>query len=183
MYNEVYDVWKKERENSELQPLSKDFYVLLAGYVKKIREETRMLDEKTAKARLIKRELRNARRLIRALVQLRFEKIFQATTQGRIISPEVLTAEEERLCGEMLPLAESFQDFLKGILHGRTSKGEVAKERSRIVLVRFLKDMPAVIGSDMKTYGPFKSEDIGTMPVENANVLVKQGIAAKIELE
>jgi len=182
MYNTVYDAWKKERENVELQPLSKNFYVLLAGYVKKIREETRMLDEKTAKARLIKRELRNARRLVRALVQLRFEKIFQATIQAKTISPELLTSEEERLCSEMLPLAEVFQDFLKDILHGRTPRGEVEKERPKRVLVRFLKDTPAIIGSDMKTYGPFKSEDIGTVPVENANVLVKQGLAVKIEV-
>lgn len=183
MYDMVYDAWKKERESVELQPLVKDFYVLLAGYVKKIREESRMLDEKTAKARLIKRELQNARRLVRALVQLRLEKIFQATTQGKTISAEVLTAEEEKLCGEMLPLAGSFQEFLKGILHGRAPRVDVARERSRRVLVRFLKDTPAIIGADMKTYGPFKAEDAGTVPVENADVLVKQGLAAKIELE
>jgi DNA replication factor GINS len=183
MYDMIYDAWKKEHENVELQPLAKDFYVLLAGYVKKICEESRMLDEKTAKARLIKCELRNARRLVKALVQLRLEKIFQATTQGKTISAEMLTAEEEKLCQEMLPLAGSFQEFLKGILHGRAPRVDVAKERSKRVLVRFLKDTPAIIGADMKTYGPFKSEDIGTVPVENADVLIKQGLAAKIELE
>lgn len=183
MYDMVYDVWKKERENVELQPLAKDFYVLLAGYVKKIREESRMLDEKTAKARLIKCEMRNARRLIKALVQLRLEKIFLVTTQGKTISVEILTAEEEKLWDEMLPLAESFQEFLKGILHGKAPKVEVEKERSKNALVRFLKETPAIIGSDMKTYGPFKPEDIGTVPAENANVLIKQSVAAKIELE
>lgn len=181
MYDQVYDVWRKERETSELQPLANDFYVLLAGYVKKIREESRMLDEKTAKARLIKHELHNVRRLAKALVQLRLEKIFHATTQGKTISAELLTAEEEKLCSEMLPLAGSFQEFLKAILHGRALRVEVAKERSERVLVRFLKDTPAIIGSDMKTYGPFKPEDLGTVPVENANVLVKQGIATKID--
>jgi DNA replication factor GINS len=163
--------------------LAKDFYVLLAGYVKKIREESRMLDEKTAKARLVKHELRNARRLIKTLAQLRLEKIFLATTQGKTISAETLTAEEERLCAEMLPLAESFQELMKGVLHGRTPKVEVKKKRSNHVLLRFLKDTPEIIGSDMKTYGPFKTEDIGTVPAENASVLIKQGIAAKIELE
>lgn len=181
MYNQVYEVWRKERESSELQPLAKDFYVLLAGYVKKIREESRMLDEKTAKARLIRHELHNVRRLVKALVQLRLEKIFHATTKGKTVPTELLTMEEEELCSEMLPLAGSFQEFLKGILHGRTLKVEVAKERSKRVLVRFLKDTPAIIGSDMKTYGPFKPEDLGTVPVENANVLVKQGIATKID--
>jgi len=183
MYDTVYDVWKKERESTELQPLSKDFYVLLASYVKEIREESRMLDEKTAKARLVKYELRNVRRLIRALAQIRLEKIFLATTQGKTIPAEVLTAEEEKLCGEMMPLAESFQEVLNGILHGRTPKVEAEKQKSKRVLVRFLRETPAIIGSDMKSYGPFKPEDVGTVPSENANVLVKQGVAARVELE
>jgi len=34
----------------------------------------------------------------------------------------------------------------------------------------------------MKTYGPFKAEDVASLPIENANVLVKQGLAEKIEV-
>lgn len=184
MYDEVYDAWKKEQESVELQPLAKDFYARLAGYVKKIREETKMLDEKTAKARLIKHELRNARRLIKALVRLRFEKIFHAATAGETVSAEALTEDEEKLCSRVAPLAESYQEFLKGVLIGRLQRAEEeSKEKPKRVLVRFLKDMPAIIGADMKTYGPFKTEDVGTVPAENAAVLIKQGIAAKVELE
>lgn len=183
MYDEVYDAWKKEQENVELQPLAKDFYARLAGYVKKIREETKMLDEKTAKARLIKHELLNARKLIKALVRLRFEKIFRAATAGETVSTEALTEDEEKLCSRVTPLAESYQEFLKGVLIGRLQRDEEeSTEKPKRALVRFLKDMPAIIGADMKTYGPFKAEDVGTVPVENAAVLVKQGIAAKVEL-
>jgi DNA replication factor GINS len=183
LYDEVYDSWKKEQESVELQPLAKDFYARLAGYVKKIREETKMLDERTAKARLIKHELRNARRLIKSLFRLRYEKIFRAATAGETISIEVLTEEEENLCGKMLPLAESYQEFLQSVLLGRLVPSEEAKEKPKIVLVRFLRDLPAIMGADMKTYGPFKIEDVGTMPAENATVLVKQGIASRVELE
>jgi DNA replication factor GINS len=183
LYDEVYNAWKKEQESAELRPLAKDFYARLAGYVKKIREETKMLDERTAKARLIKHELRNARRLIKSLFQLRYEKIFRAATAGETILIEALTEEEEKLCRKMLPLAESYQEFLQSILLGRLVPSEESKEKSKRVLVRFLRDLPAIIGADMKTYGPFKTEDVGTMPVENAAVLVKQGIAARVELE
>ena len=182
MYEELYDAWKREQESTELQPLAKNFYARLAGYIKKIREETKMLDERTAKARLIKHELRNARRLIKSLVQLRYEKIFRAATAGETISIEVLTEEEGRLCGKMMPLAESYQEFLQNTLLGRSLPCEETKEKPKRVLVRFLKDVPAIIGSDMKTYGPFKTEDVGTVPTENAVVLVKQGIAARVEL-
>jgi DNA replication factor GINS len=183
LYDEAYDAWRKEQGSTELQPLAKDFYARLAGYVKKIREETKMLDERTAKARLIKHELRNTRRLIKSLVQLRYEKIFRAATAGEAISIEVLTEEEERLCGKMSPLAESYREFLQSVLFGRLLRSEEAREKPKRILVRFLKNVPAIIGTDLKTYGPFKTEDVGTVPAENAVVLVKQGIAARVELE
>jgi len=33
----------------------------------------------------------------------------------------------------------------------------------------------------MKTYGPFKPEDIATLPTENARILIKQGVALEVE--
>jgi DNA replication initiation complex subunit (GINS family) len=33
----------------------------------------------------------------------------------------------------------------------------------------------------MKTYGPFLAEDVASLPVENAKVLVKRGLAEAIE--
>ena len=57
---------------------------------------------------------------------------------------------------------------------------DVGREHKRAVL-RFLRDVPAIIGADIKTYGPFKAEDVASLPVENAKVLIKQGLAEKIE--
>ena len=34
----------------------------------------------------------------------------------------------------------------------------------------------------MKTYGPFVAEDVASLPVENAKMLVKQGLAVSIEV-
>ncbi|MEM2102327.1 MAG: hypothetical protein QXM22_02295, partial [Candidatus Bathyarchaeia archaeon] len=140
-------------------------------------------DENTAKARLIKRELRNAHKLVESLVKLRYEKIFNAVASGQQIPNESLAEEEEKLLQKIVPVAELFQEFLKNVLSGRLTGGEGEKREapSQRVLVRFLKDMPAIIGADMKTYGPFKAEDVGTVPTENAKVLIKQGIAAKID--
>ena len=33
----------------------------------------------------------------------------------------------------------------------------------------------------MKTYGPFIVEDVASLPVENARILVKQGLAVLVE--
>jgi len=48
--------------------------------------------------------------------------------------------------------------------------------------LRFLKAVPAIIGSDMKTYGPFAVEDVASVPVENAKILAKQGFAEVVDV-
>jgi DNA replication factor GINS len=55
------------------------------------------------------------------------------------------------------------------------------REKPKSVLVRFVQEIPAIIGSDMNTYGPFKAEDIATLPPENARILIKQGAAMEVE--
>jgi len=46
-----------------------------------------------------------------------------------------------------------------------------------LVKVRFLKDMPAIVGANMKVYGPFARGDIVELPKVNAEIIVKQEIA------
>jgi DNA replication factor GINS len=50
-------------------------------------------------------------------------------------------------------------------------------------VVRFLVDIPAIIGADLKPYGPFKPEDIATLPLENVEILMKGKAAIKIGCE
>jgi DNA replication factor GINS len=46
-----------------------------------------------------------------------------------------------------------------------------------------MKDVPAIVGVDLKTYGPFKVEDVGSLPAENAKTLIKQGLTQKINID
>ena len=55
------------------------------------------------------------------------------------------------------------------------------KKPSKRVIVRILKDIPALIGSDMQSYGPFLIEDVASLPSENAKLLVKQGLGKIVE--
>ena len=180
MYDKLYEAWKKERENIEIQMLPRDFYAKLADYMKKIKEENRMLDEKTTKARLMQHEFTNAKKMVDELIQFRYQKTFQETINGKIVPRESLTEEEEKFIEEISPLAESYQAVVKEILRGRLSHVK-RKEKSKKKLVRFLEEIPAIIGSDMKTYGPFKPENIATLPSENARILIKQGVAIEVE--
>ena len=182
MYSKLYEAWRKEKEASTLQPLPKDFYEKIAEYVKKIREESRMIDNKTTKGRLVKIEFENVKKMINELLRLRLEKILNSLSSGKEIPKNCLTREEERIGEKSFLIAERFEELAKNLLHGKVSVGASRENRLRIV-VRFLKDVPAIVGADLKTYGPFKSEDVASIPVENAKVLTRQGLAVEVEMD
>jgi len=180
MYNELYEAWKKEKENKEIQTFSSDFYSRLTDYVKSLKEESRMLDRKALKARLMLRELENVKRLTKELLQLRYKKTLNETTAGKVVPGDVLTEEEEGLHKAILPIAESYKTFLRDVLRGRSSPVK-REEKPERMLLRFLQEIPAVIGSDMRTYGPFSVEDIATLPIENARIFLEKGMAIEVE--
>ena len=180
MYNELYGVWKKEKGSVKIQRLPKDFYAKIADYIKKMKEENRMLDKKTIKAKLLDREFKNVKIMVGELFQFRYKKLGEKAFVRETVARDALTGEEEKLCGEVLLLAEASQAFLKDILRGRLSNIEKGQKHSMIVL-RFVKEIPALVGSDLKTYGPFGPEDIATLPPENARVLIKQGLAVEVD--
>jgi len=182
MYNELYEAWKREKESAEPQPLPKDFYEKLAVYMDKIRKESRMLDEKTTKAKLLSHETKNVQKMVKELVLLRHEKTVKKALKGETLPTEGLTKEEEKMAKEVTPSFESFHSLLKDILGGRMPQIESRDKPKRKVL-RFLKEIPAIIGADMKTYGPFKPEDVASVPQENAKILVKQGVAIEVEVK
>ncbi len=182
MYDELYDAWLREKENTEVQALPKDFFSRLAKYVKKLREESRMLDEKSTRARLLSQEAKNTRKLGEELIQLRYEKMINKTLAEEQVSREALTVEEEKLYAEIASSIEAYQTFSKSVLSGNSSAVIIeGKEKPKKRVLRFLRDVPSIIGADMKPYGPFKPEDVASVPVENAKILVKQGIAVEVE--
>jgi len=181
LYNELYEAWKKENDSAALQPLPKDFYVKLAEYMRKIREESRMLDEKTTRARLLMHEAENVRKMVKELVSLRHDKAVQLVSMGEAVHVEGLTREEEKLVSDVSPSFELFQGLVKEIEGGRLPQAGREKPKKRVL--RFLKETPVIIGADMKTYGPFQPEDVASVPAENAKILTKQGIAVEVEVQ
>ncbi len=181
MYDELYKVWKNELANSELEKLSSDFFSKVADYVKRLKEESRMLDKRTAKANLLQRETRNVKRMVREILQARYKKLIRKMIKGEKVPLEALTVEERGICTSFMDLIENYKDFDKVILIGRTPK-DTARLKNKRIILRFKKEVPAIIGADMKVYGPFEIEDVSSLPVENAEVMIKRGLADKIEV-
>ncbi|MDI6847935.1 MAG: hypothetical protein QMD23_07425, partial [Candidatus Bathyarchaeia archaeon] len=170
MYNELYEVWKREIESVELGRLPPDFYSRIVDYLRRLKEESRMLDKRTVKARLLKSEMQNVKRMLRELLRMRYRKLVKKVAKGQKVPPGSLSIEEEKIHIGVLPFAEAYHNFAKNLFRGHVLKTAVEREYKRAVL-RFLKDVPAIIGADMETYGPFKVEDVASLPFENAKIL------------
>lgn len=181
MYSELYDAWQQEVKNTELQPLPPNFYARTADYLRGIKEESRLLDKKTIKVILLEKELQNVKQIITMLLELRYQKLIQLISENQKIPAESLTVEESKVSDGFLPYAEAYQGFAKNLLQGQELKAVCEAPHKRVTL-RFLKAIPGVIGGDMKTYGPFMAEDIASLPLENAKILVKQGLAKVVEV-
>ena len=181
LYDELYDAWKRELENTELEKLLSDFYSRVADYLRRLKEEGRMLDKRTVKARLLKDEMQNVKRMVHELIQTRYRKLVKKAAKGERIPSGFLTTEEKKIYASVLPVAEAYHSLAENILRGHAQKVNVEQNRKNAVL-RFLKKVPEIIGADMKTYGPFKIEDVASLPLDNSKILVKQGLAERVEV-
>ncbi len=191
MYKELYAAWQSEIDNLALQPLPSDFYTRISSYIKQIKVQTQPTDQNMAKLKLLEQERKNVNRMVKELLRARYKKILKTVKGGQKLLPDILTSEETEFLTGLLPFAEAFNLFAKNLLQGQTPKPKSeelernispAEPSHKRVVLRFLKAIPAIVGSDMKTYGPFQPEDVASVPVENAKILVKQGLAQNIEV-
>ena len=181
MYNELYLIWRTEKESgNEIQRLPKNFYAKIADYIKKLKEENRMLDNKTTKAHLLDTEFKNVQVMVGELFGLRYRKFRKNVFLHQSFSKDALTEEEKKLYGDASSLSEACHLFCKDLLRGNLSKIE-KNEKQAFTILRFVQEIPALVGSDMKTYGPFGPEDIANLPTQNARIFIKQGVAVKVD--
>ncbi len=191
MYSELYAAWKAEMENPALQPLTTDFYARVSSYLQKIRARNQDVDRNSVESALLDREQRNVNRMVRELLRTRYKKLLKTLKGGQKLLPEILANEEAELFNGLLPFAEAYRNFARGLMRGQpqktrteptAAKEQTAEPSHKRVAVRFVKAIPAIVGSDMLTYGPFQPEDVASVPAENAKMLVKQGLAQNIEV-
>src|SRR2546428_7220746 len=76
-------------------------------------------------------------------------------------------------------LARHYRKFKEDTVQGIEPSNSPEKKKDKLLL-RFVKDMPSIIGVDLKTHGPFLKEDIAVLPYENAESLIRQATAVEI---
>jgi DNA replication initiation complex subunit (GINS family) len=138
--------------------------------------------DRTQKA-ITEKEFKILQRLSTEIAKTRMKKIVDAALSGRSVGNEMLAQEEAEFAKVVATHVGDYYRFVDELVLGGISTEERAPSQpaeARLEVVRFLSDFPAIIGVDLKTYGPFKSEDIATLPAENASALISQGVVKQV---
>ncbi len=204
MYNQLYAAWRREIDDPTLGALPADFYVKIADYLKRTREDNKLIDKKSVKASLLEYEAKNVNRMIDELLKIRYRKILKTITKLQKVPVELLTAEEAKMSENFASFSDSYQKFSIELIGGEAPKitqtsqpmtvhlikteskpetpAQPPQPTHKRLTVRFAKNIPAIMGADMKSYGPFVAEDVASLPALNAQILIKQGLAALVEV-
>ena len=172
----LYQVTLREVTNNDLQEIDPDFYTNISIFIGKLRGENYDGIETKINNNLINMMTE----LVTLVLRIRIEKIKDSSINIKNlldIEKFILTSEDET--------KEREEMILSGILNGKSKLLESIAEKTKmqLVSVRILKEVEQMIGSDSENYGPFKPEDIATIPLENAQTLITENLAVKIRIE
>ncbi|MCQ5340238.1 MAG: hypothetical protein NO483_00765 [Candidatus Methanomethylicia archaeon] len=112
----------------------------------------KLKEDKESLRKLNEIEIKRVKLLLEKIIKIRKEKIVLKSIESAI---------------------DIFDEFII-LLEKKT-------ESPKRILVRILQDVSSFIGIDGKTYGPYKAEDVVSLPSQNAEVLIKRGVAIPIE--
>ena len=122
-----------------------------------------------------------ATELTSLLIHIRLEKILKSENFeiGDLLDEEkfILDSQEEQ--------RERIEMILSATINGKSKFLEslAQNHKTKKIVIRFLKEVDEIVGADLEKYGPFKTEDIATIPYENAQALIAKNVATKVYWE
>lgn len=169
----LYSLVLRESESDSLQDLDVSTYESISKFISKLKNSEYDGIEAKTKNSLTKM----ISEMTSILLNLRLDK-------AQLMNPgnTTLLDEEKFIMDSREELLERKDIILSGILHGKSKLLESIsiKHKTKPVIVRFLTELDQIIGVDMKKYGPFKTEDIASLPYDNAQALISNNIVMKI---
>jgi DNA replication initiation complex subunit (GINS family) len=156
VYKRILEFWMNERELKDLQKAPPGFGDEVNRFLEDLGRSENGVPSKLKMA-----EVERVKRVLNEIAALRREKACRILAAGAV-SDDTL--------------------FDEDVAMPKQPKEPPAKEGgAKKILVRLLRDVASFVGADLKTYGPFKSEDVVLLPLQNADALIKRGIATEIQ--
>jgi DNA replication initiation complex subunit (GINS family) len=124
MYNQLYAAWQREIDDPTLGALPTDFYVKIGEYLRRIKDEDKVLDKKSVKMNLLLHEAANVERMLKELLETRYRKLIKTITKNQKAPIGLLTVEEEGIVETFADFTNTYQKFADDLMQGRlTNKG------------------------------------------------------------
>ena len=175
--NKLHHVVLRETESDTIQEINPDFYRNLSDFIGDLKKQEFDGVESKIKEVIIN----TAIELTSLLINIRLDKISKLDNidYKNLLDEEkfILDAEEEQ--------RERIEMILSATINGKSKFLESISQnhKTKTVVIRFLQEVDEIIGADLEKYGPFKIEDIATIPYENAQALIAKNIATKVRWE
>ncbi len=175
--NSLYAILQLEIENDTVQEMDPHLYASIAGLLGNLKNQGYDGIESKIKDSLVK--------MISDMTTLLLKTRIEKAIKSKELDYSNLLDEERFILDSEDELRQRKETILEAALNGRLKLLETVADnhRSRAVVIRFLKSIDQIIGSDLKKYGPFEAEDVATLPFENAVALIRKKIAVKVSWE
>ena len=175
--NSLYGILIREMENDSIQEIDSRLYSSISDYIGKLKNQGYDGIESKIKDSLVNM----ISEMVSILLKIRIEK----AVKSEQLDYTNLLDEERYIVDSQDELFQRKDTVLDATLNGRLKLLETVAQshKSRSVVVRFLKPIDQIIGSDLEKYGPFETEDVATLPFENAVALIGKKIAVKVSWE
>jgi DNA replication factor GINS len=175
--NSLHNTVLRETENDSLLEIKPNFYQNLSDFIGNLRKQEFDDVENKIKDTMIEM----VTELTSLLIHIRLEKI--SNSDDSDIS--YLLDEEKFILDSLDEQNERTEMILSATINGKSKFLESLAENHKIkkVVIRFLDNVDEIVGADLEKYGPFKAEDIATIPYENAQALIAKNIATKVRWE
>ena len=194
-YKRLNEALVNEKKRDDIQNIPDQFIEEMKNYSHQLDESE--ADPTTIHGRIVHQERKFAQEMLSQLQNLRIRKIIDHELGGKPIDAKVLTPEEQNLHSRMRQILAEYIDHTTAmespvktttvdpLAYSQDKPQQTIQLNDEAVLtvIRFLQPLPAIMGTDMKAYGPFKAEDVASIPHENAENLVKRGIAIQVQVE
>ena len=175
--NSLHHTVLRETESDSILEIDPNFYRNLSDFIGNLKKQEFDGVESKIKDALIEM----ATELTSLLIHIRLDKISKSSD----IELEYLLDEEKFILDSQEEQRERTEMILSATINGKSKFLEslAQNHKTKKVVIRFLKEVDEIVGADLEKYGPFKTEDIATIPYENAQALIIKNAATKVRWE
>lgn len=198
-YEALYEILRNEKFKPELQKLDQDFFKKVTKYLS---EKKSILESQQKKKSIFssteskksKKQLENVYKIIKEIYERRENKIIQlalfSSRAKNDVDLSVMLQEEQKFFNSILYTLNNYRKgILTNILNEKLPSIDQKEEPKELKidkkpstkLVKFTEAIPKFVGDDLNIYGPFEPEDMASLPLKVAQVLINKKKAQEVK--